>query len=214
MLVILSAPYAVCFVFCDYILLLVTLSPYLLLSDEESDAWNMNQHVIMLGAWCERAYTLYLPIWLFYEAEMLEICFLTKSKRNDWKLRLLETIEFRKKWSHHDLLSYSDHVKEINANKRLMQKDFIKYHSQEFWRTIEVIVGNVKKIPLLSRSCYKTLYFDFVPNNVNQKIFLSGCDVREMFVPSKLLWMLWTGMMQETGPGTKRWMDMILLPSW
>lgn len=78
----------------------------------------------------------------------------------------------------------------------------MKFTSQEFWRTK---VGNVKKIPLLSRNCYKTLYFDFVPNNVNQKIFLSGCDGREMFVPSKLLWMLWTRMMQETGPGTKRW---------
>ena len=66
------------------------------------------------------------------------------------------------------------------------QRDFLKYITAKKFRGL---VGNVKKIEVLyyTPSFYKTLYFDFVPNNVNQKIFLSGCDGREMFVPSKLL---------------------------
>ena len=68
----------------------------------------------------------------------------------------------------------------------IIQRDFLKYITAKKFRGL---VGNVKKIEVLyyTPSFYKTLYFDFVPNNVNQKIFLSGCDGREMFVPSKLL---------------------------
>ena len=46
-----------------------------------------------------------------------------------------------------------------------------------------------------------------MPNNVNQKIFLSGCDGREMFVPLNYYECYEPGWCEERtgGHGTKRW---------